>query len=53
MDTQETTFKAVFSYCILNPFALNTLFDELKRVMFKATLNVGIGLDIKCAVYYF
>ena len=52
-DTQETTFKAVFNYCILNPFASNTLFDELKRVMSKATLNVGIGFDIKCTVYYF
>ena len=52
-NTQETTFKAVFNYCILNPFASNTLFDELKRVMSKATLNVGIGFDIKCTVYYF
>ena len=32
-------------------FASNTSFDELKRV--KATLNVGIGFDIKCTVYYF
>ena len=53
MDTQEITFKVVFNYCILNPFASNTLFDELKRVMFKATLHVGIGFDIKCTVYYF
>ena len=53
MDTQEATFKAVFNYCILNPFASNTLFDEQKRVMFKATLNVGIGFDIKCTDYYF
>ena len=53
MDTQEITFKAVFNYCILNPFASNTLFDELKRVMSKATLNVGIGFDIKCTCYYF
>ena len=53
LDTEETTFRAVSNYCILNPFASNILFDELKRVMSKATFNVGIGLDIKCAVYYF